>query len=85
MTPATLRRQRTTQTSPTRFPTTRYQGSKRKLADSILCALRDLEFTTVLDAFGGTGAVAHAFKRAGKVVTYNDLLAFNHQIGLALI
>ena len=85
MTPATLRRQRTTQTSPTRFPTTRYQGSKRKLADSILCALRDLEFTTVLDAFGGTGAVAHAFKRAGQAVTYNDLLAFNHQIGLALI
>lgn len=85
MTSATVRRQRTTQTTPTRFPTTRYQGSKRKLAGSIVCALEDLEFTTVLDAFGGTGAVAHAFKRAGKAVTYNDLLAFNHQIGLALI
>jgi 16S rRNA G966 N2-methylase RsmD len=68
-----------------RFPPTRYQGSKRKLADAILAATHDLDFDTVLDAFGGTGAVSHAFKRAGKSVTYNDLLAFNHQIGIALI
>ena len=67
------------------FPRTRYQGSKRKLAGAILDELRDLEFTTVLDAFGGTGAVSYAFKCAGKQVTYNDILAFNHQIGLALI
>jgi len=69
----------------TRFPRTRYQGSKRKLAGAILARLGDLDFTTVLDAFGGTGAVAHAFKCAGKAVTYNDILAFNHQIGTALI
>lgn len=68
-----------------RFPRTRYQGSKRKLAGAILNELRDLEFTTVLDAFGGTGAVSYGFKCAGKHVTYNDVLAFNHQIGLALI
>lgn len=67
------------------FPGTRYQGSKRKHAAAIVDQLRDLSFTTVLDAFGGTGVVAYAFKRAGKRVTYNDLLAFNHQIGLALI
>lgn len=72
-------------TPPRPFPSTRYQGSKRKLAGAILAHLADLEYTTVLDAFGGTGAVAHAFKCAGKAVTYNDLLAFNHQIGLALI
>ncbi len=51
----------------------------------MLHQLRSLTFTTVLDAFGGTGAVAHALKVAGKQVTYNDILAFNHQIGLALI
>ena len=67
------------------FPRTRYQGSKRKLATAILEQLGGLQFTTVLDAFGGTGAVAYAFKAAGKEVTYNDILAFNHQIGLALI
>jgi len=68
-----------------RFPATRYQGSKRKLAATIVEQLGDLEFTTVLDAFGGTGAVAYALKQIGKHVTYNDILAFNHQIGLALI
>ncbi|MBU0718838.1 MAG: DNA adenine methylase [Planctomycetes bacterium] len=67
------------------FPRTRYQGSKRKLAGAIVEQLRDLQFTTVLDAFGGTGAVAHAFKCAGQTVTYNDVLQFNHQIGVALI
>jgi adenine-specific DNA methylase len=40
-----------------------------------------LEFTTVLDVFGGTGAVSHLFKRVGKQVTYSDALAFNHEIG----
>jgi len=68
-----------------RFPATRYQGSKRKLAATIVEQLGDLEFTTVLDAFGGTGAVAYALKQLGKHVTYNDILAFNHQIGLALV
>ena len=68
-----------------RFPPTRYQGSKRKLATDIVQAVSDLSFSTVLDLFGGTGSVAYAFKQAGKQVTYNDILAFNHQIGLALI
>lgn len=67
------------------FPSTRYQGSKRRLAAAIVAELRGIEFTTVLDAFGGTGAVAHALKCLGKQVTYNDVLAFNHQIGTALI
>jgi adenine-specific DNA methylase len=39
----------------------------------------------VLDAFAGTGAVAYAFKCAGKHVTFNDVLAFNQQIGVALV
>jgi len=39
----------------------------------------------VLDAFGGTGVVSHMFKNAGKQVTYNDDLAFNVEIGRALI
>ncbi len=68
-----------------RFPGTRYQGSKRKLATWIVEQVADLEFNTVLDAFGGTGCVAYAFKCAGKQVTYNDVLSFNYQIGLALI
>lgn len=68
-----------------RFPRTRYQGSKRKLLDWIWDSLRDLPFDTALDVFGGTASVAYLFKQRGKQVTYNDVLAFNHQIGLALI
>lgn len=68
-----------------RFPTTRYQGSKRKLLQWIWEGLRDLEFDTALDLFGGTGAVSYLFKAMGKAVTYNDYLKFNHLIGLAMI
>ena len=67
------------------FPATRYQGSKRKLAGAILRQLQHLPFHSVLDAFGGTGSVSYALKCEGKAVTFNDLLAFNHQIGLGLI
>jgi len=69
----------------TPFPSTRYQGSKRSLIDWIWEHVCDLEFNSVLDVFGGTGVVSHMFKNAGKKVTYNDFLAFNWNIGLALI
>ncbi|MDZ4766986.1 MAG: DNA adenine methylase [Chloroflexota bacterium] len=67
------------------FPTTRYQGSKRRLLGWIEAQVGDLPFESALDAFGGTGAVSYLFKRMGKTVVYNDLLACNHQIGVALI
>lgn len=67
------------------FPSTRYQGSKAKLADWIWEQIADLDFSTCLDAFGGTGAVAYRLKQEGKQVTYNDLLRFNYYVGLALI
>jgi len=61
-----------------KFPTTRYQGSKTKLSDWIWEQIADLEFETVLDAFGGTGVVGYRLKQEGKTVTYNDLLRFNY-------
>lgn len=67
------------------FPTTRYQGSKRTIADWIWQNVAHLDFDSVLDVFGGTGAVSHMFKNAGKEVVYNDVLRFNWTIGLALI
>ena len=67
------------------FPSTRYQGSKAKLVDWIWEQIEDLDFVTGLDAFGGTGAVAYRMKKAGKQVTYNDLLRFNYYFGLGLI
>lgn len=67
------------------FPTTRYQGSKYKILEWIKQNTQNLEFNSVLDAFGGTGSVGYMFKQQGKQVAYNDLLKFNYHIGLALI
>jgi len=67
------------------FPSTRFQGSKRKLVGWIAESLDKLEFATVLDAFGGTGTVSYLLKRMGKQVTYNDILKCNCVTGRAFI
>lgn len=68
-----------------KFPSTRYQGSKVKLADRIWEFTKDLNFDTVLDLFGGTGAIGYMYKSKGKTVLYNDYLNCNYITGLALI
>jgi len=67
------------------FPSTRYQGSKAKFVDWIKIFLAKLDFSTALDAFGGSGSVAYLLKECGKQVTYNDILPFNSIIGKAII
>lgn len=67
------------------FPQTRYQGSKAKLLDWIWYKIKDVNFHSCLDLFGGTGAIAYRMKEEGKQVTYNDYLYFNSLIGIALI
>lgn len=67
------------------YPTTRYQGSKRKILPWINSALDGLNYETVLDAFGGSASVSYLFKKNNKSVTYNDKLFFNHLIGKAII
>jgi DNA adenine methylase/adenine-specific DNA-methyltransferase len=67
------------------FPSTRYQGSKLKIVDWIWEAIKNLNFETALDAFGGTGSVGYMLKQKGRQVTYNDILKFNWYIGTALI
>lgn len=67
------------------FPTTRYQGSKRKILPWIYEHLHTLEFDSALDLFGGTASVSYLLKRMGKKVWYNDSLRFNYLIGVALI
>ena len=68
-----------------RFPSTRYQGSKQKFIDWIWFRVKDLNFASCLDAFGGTGCFAYRAKQERKNVTYNDILPFNSLIGKALI
>lgn len=67
------------------FPSTRYQGSKRKLLPWIYAATKNLNFESALDLFGGSGVVSYLLKKMGKSVTYNDYLKFNYYIGTALI
>jgi len=67
------------------FPSTRYRGSKRKIIPWLWSHFRQLDFSSALDVFGGTGSVSYLLKRMGKQVTYNDYLQFNHLVGLALI
>lgn len=66
-------------------PTTRYQGSKRRILPWIYETLRGLKFDTVLDGFGGTASVSYLFKLMDKEVTFNDILLSNYQTGIALI
>jgi adenine-specific DNA-methyltransferase len=67
------------------FPTTRYQGSKRKILPWIYDCVKDIEFNSVLDAFGGSGVVSYLFKKMSKSVTFNDILQFNQVIGESII
>jgi len=68
-----------------KFPSTRYQGSKSKLVNWLWDNISPLKFETCLDSFGGTGAVAYRLKQEHKQVTVNDILRFNAWIGKALI
>ncbi len=67
------------------FPSTRFQGSKLKIVNWIWDAIKDMDFETALDAFGGTGSIGYMLKNKYKQVTYNDILKFNWYIGTALI
>lgn len=67
------------------FPSTRFLGSKVKLLRWIHKNIRDLDFNSVLDAFGGTGSFSYLMKTMGKKVYYNDILSFNQIIGIAII
>lgn len=66
-------------------PSTRYQGSKRKILPWLKSIFNNLEFDTVLDGFGGSGSVSFLLKSMEKEVTFNDILKSNYQTGIALI
>jgi len=56
-----------------------------KLLPWIWSQIGKLDFSTTLDAFGGTGSVSYMLKAQGKQVVYNDYLRSNHLIGIALV
>jgi adenine-specific DNA-methyltransferase len=60
-----------------KFPSTRYQGSKRKLICELNDALSDINFSSALDLFSGSGTVSLLLRFMGKTVTSNDYIAYN--------
>jgi len=66
------------------MPSTRFQGSKKKLLPNLHSILSGLKFETCLDAFGGTGSVSFLLKQMGKRVTYNDVMPSNFVMAKAL-
>lgn len=66
-------------------PTTRYQGSKRKILPWLSETFAELQFDSVLDGFGGTGSVSYLLKKMGKQVTFNDILMSNVNTGISYI
>ena len=68
-----------------RFPSTRYYGSKRKLLGWMYRHLGSIRFNTVLDAFGGTGSVSLLFRAMNKHVTYHDGFCFNEDVARTVL
>lgn len=70
---------------PQDLPSTRYQGSKRRLSAWLHVQFKKLVFDSALDVFSGSGSVAYVLKLMGKKVTTNDFLQANRQTSLAFI
>lgn len=60
-----------------KFPSTRYQGSKRKLLPQLHEVFVRLNFSSALDLYSGTGMVSLLLAWMGKTVHANDFLLFN--------
>ena len=67
-----------------KFPKPQYLGAKYIHGDWIARHIPD-DVKVVLDAFSGSQSIGFICKKMGKEVISNDFLAFNSQIGKALI
>ena len=68
-----------------KYPTTRYMGSKQKLLQHISESVKNLEFDSVIDLFSGSGIVGYMFKAQGKKVISNDHMHMSHTFTKALV
>lgn len=58
------------------YPRLRYMGSKYQLLSPLAEIFRDLDATTALDPFSGSGVVSYLMKALGLSVSSQDYLAF---------
>lgn len=59
------------------FPTTRFQGSKRKILSELSSSLSTLDYSKPLDMFSGSGVVSLLFRVLGKQVSSNDFMLYS--------
>jgi len=62
---------------PFKYPSTRFQGSKRKLLDVLEIEFKNCQFDSCVDLFAGSGSVSFLLRKLGKKVYSNDYLKFN--------
>lgn len=68
-----------------KFPSTRYMGSKGKLLPHIWAASQSVEHSSVLDLFSGSGVVSYMFKAQGLQVVSNDYMQFSSTMARATV
>ena len=60
-----------------KFPSTRYQGSKRKILAPLASALQNIPFNSALDLYSGSGVVTLLLRHLKKNVDANDFQRYN--------
>ncbi|MGN0394396.1 MAG: Dam family site-specific DNA-(adenine-N6)-methyltransferase, partial [Coprococcus sp.] len=68
-----------------KYPATRFMGSKSKLLSEIWSVASQFQFDTVVDLFSGSGIVGYMFKSQGKAVISNDYMAMAATFAKAMI
>lgn len=68
-----------------KYPATRFMGSKSKLLSEIWSVASQFHFDTVVDLFAGSGIVGYMFKSQGKTVISNDYMAMSTTFAKAMI
>lgn len=68
-----------------KYPSTRYMGSKSKLLSDIWSVASQFKFDTAVDLFAGSGIVGYMFKTQGKSVVSNDYMAFPNVFAKAML
>src|SRR3954454_443660 len=67
------------------YPRIRFMGSKHRLAPRLAEIFATLPDGPAVDAFSGSGVVAHTLKASGRPVLANDQLAFAATIAEAVV
>lgn len=68
-----------------KYPSTRYMGSKAKLLSEIWGVASQFNFDRAVDLFAGSGVVGYMFKTQGKAVVSNDYMSFSNVFAKAML